>query len=168
MKKPTLRESIILALLTALLFVAQLALSFLPNIELVSLLVILYTLVYKRKALWCIYIFALLQGLFYGFTSWWVSYLYIWTALWLVTMILKEMDNALGWAIVSGAFGLCFGALSELPFLFIIGMKASFAAWVSGIPFDIAHCVGNFVLALVLYKPLVKVLRRLEKGKQNA
>ena len=167
MKKPTLRETVLLALLTALLLLSQIALSFLPNIELVSLLVILYTLVYRKKALWCIYIFALLQGLFYGFTAWWVSYLYIWTALWLVTMLLREMDKSLGWAIVSGAFGLLFGALSELPFLFIIGVKASFAAWVSGIPFDIAHCAGNFVLALALYKPLIKVLRRLERDKQN-
>jgi len=167
MKKPTLRETVILALLTALLLVAQLALSFLPNIELVSLLVILYTLVYRKKALWCIYLFALLEGLIYGFTMWWVSYLYIWTALWVVTMILKDMDNAVGWAITSGAFGLFFGALSELPFLFILGVKESFAAWVSGIPFDITHCAGNFVLALVLYKPLIKVLRNLEKGKQT-
>mgnify|MGYP001090424746 CR=1 FL=1 len=79
--KLTVKELVALALLTALLFVAQVALAFLPNIELVSLLIIVYTLAFRHKVLYVIYAFAVLEGLLYGFTMWWITYLYVWTVL---------------------------------------------------------------------------------------
>lgn len=69
--KLTVRELVFLALCTAAMFVSQVALSFLPNIELVSLLVIVYTHAFRRKVLYILYVFALLEGLLYGFTTWW-------------------------------------------------------------------------------------------------
>ena len=37
-------------------------------------------------------------------------------------------------------------------------------AWIiSGLPFDIGHAVGNFLLALVLFHPLRKALEQLER-----
>ena len=66
--KLTVRELVFLALCTAAMFVSQVALSFLPNIELVSLLVIVYTHAFRRKVLYILYVFALLEGLLYGFT----------------------------------------------------------------------------------------------------
>ena len=65
-------------LLTAVLFVLQVALSYLPNIELVSLSVILYTLVLGKRVIPILLAFSLLEGLLYGFGIWWISYLYIW------------------------------------------------------------------------------------------
>lgn len=159
--KLTVRELVVLALCTAALFVGQVALAFLPNIELVSLLVIVYTLAFRRKVLYVIYAFALLEGLLYGFSMWWVTYLYVWTVLAGLTWCFRNMQSALGWAILSGAFGLSFGALCEIPFLVTIGWRGALGAWVSGIPFDLAHCAGNFVLALALVKPLMKLMRRL-------
>ena len=29
---------------------------------------------------------------------------------------------------------------------------------ISGIPFDVVHCIGNYVIALVLFKPLYRFL----------
>ena len=55
------RELVFLALCTAVLFVSQVALAFLPNIELVSLLVIVYTHAFRRKVLYIIYAFTLLE-----------------------------------------------------------------------------------------------------------
>lgn len=75
--KLTVRELVFLALCTAAMFVSQVALSFLPNIELVSLLVIVYTHAFRRKVLYILYVFALLEGLLYGFTTWWLTYLYV-------------------------------------------------------------------------------------------
>ena len=37
------------------------------------------------------------------------------------------------------------------------------AWWVSGIPFDLLHCAGNFVIALVLFVPLRKLMGRLAR-----
>ena len=72
--RATVRELVTLAACTAILFVGQIALAFLPNIEVVSLLIILYTLTFKKRVLWIIYGFALLEGMLYGFSFWWISY----------------------------------------------------------------------------------------------
>ena len=159
--KLTVKELVALALLTPLLFVAQVALAFLPNIELVSLLIIVYTLAFRHKVLYVIYAFAVLEGLLYGFTMWWITYLYVWTVLAALAWAFRRMQSPLGWAVLSGAFGLGFGALCELPFIAVIGWRAAFAAWASGIPFDLMHCGGNFLAALVLVAPLRRLMARL-------
>ena len=84
-------------MLTALLLVSQVALAFLPNIEVVSLLIIIYTLFFKRKTLYIIYLFALLEGLLYGFGTWWIMYLYVWTILWGIAMLLQNQYHQLSW-----------------------------------------------------------------------
>ena len=84
------REVILLGLLGALLFVAKMALAPLPNIEPVSLLVIVYTLVLGWKALCPVYIYAALECLVWGLSYWSISYLYIWTVLLLLTMLLRR------------------------------------------------------------------------------
>ena len=155
------REIVILGLMTAILLVAQVGMSFLPNIELVSLLIIVYTLVFRKKVLFIIYTFVLLEGLIYGFGTWWISYLYVWTVLAGITWLLRDMESPLGWAIVNAAFGLLFGALTAIVNLFISGIGGMVSYWVAGIPFDLLHCAGNFATALVLYKPLTLLLRRL-------
>ena len=155
------REIVILGLMTAILLVAQVGMSFLPNIELVSLLIIVYTLVFRKKVLFIIYTFVLLEGLIYGFGTWWISYLYVWTVLAGITWLLRDMESPLGWAIVNAAFGLLFGALTAIVNLFISGIGGMISYWVAGIPFDLLHCAGNFATALVLFKPLTLLLRRL-------
>jgi len=155
------REIVILGLMTAILLVAQVGMSFLPNIELVSLLIIVYTLVLRKKVLFIIYTFVLLEGLIYGFGTWWISYLYVWTVLAGVTWLLRDMESPLGWAIVNAAFGLLFGALTAIVNLFISGIGGMVSYWIAGIPFDLLHCAGNFATALVLFNPLTLLLRRL-------
>lgn len=155
------RQIVILGLMTAILLVAQVGLSFLPNIELVSILVIVYTLVFRKKVLYIIYTFALLEGLIYGFGTWWITYLYVWTVLAGITWLLRDMDSPLGWAIVNAAFGLMFGALTAIVNLFISGIGGMVSYWVAGIPFDLVHCAGNFATALVLYKPLTLLMKRI-------
>lgn len=49
-------------------------------------------------------------------------------------------------------------------YLPIIGPRAALGAWVSGIPFDLAHCFGNFVAALALYRPLSRLMQRLTRS----
>lgn len=154
------RELCLLAIGAALMFVLQIVMAPLPNIEPVSLLVIVLTCTFGAKALISIAVFILLEGLIYGFGLWWFFYLYAWPVLVVLVLLIRPFvqDSAWGWALVSGAFGLCFGLLYALIFLFTGGWQTFLATWVSGFLFDIAHCVGNFVLCLVLYKPLTKIV----------
>lgn len=153
-------QIVIIGLFAAVLLIGQVGMAFLPNIEPVSTLVILYTLTYKKQTFYIIYVFVLLEGLLYGFGVWWVSYLYIWSILAIITLAFQKIESAILWAVISGAFGLCFGALTAIPYLISGGPGAAFAYWTNGIPYDILHCCGNFVLTLVLYKPLCRVLKK--------
>ena len=155
--KYAVRRITAVALCAAILLALQVAMAGLPNIEMVSLLIIIYTLTLRRDALFVIYVFALVQGLIYGFSMWWVTYLYIWTVLAAVAWMFRSMRSPVGWAVVSGTFGLMFGALDAIPYLFIGGWSMAAARWVSGIPFDLIHCAGNFVVAIILFKPLYKL-----------
>lgn len=167
MMKPrvAIRDIVLIAIASALLVVMQVALSFLANIELVSLLIILYTLHFKRKTLYIIYIFAILQGVIHGFHIWWITYLYVWTILYLITMLFQEMRSPLFWAVIAAIFGILFGTMTALPYLFLHGfsaegLRATLNYILMGIRFDLYHCVGNFISVLVLFEPLDHIFER--------
>ena len=156
-------EIVLLGMLGAIAYVGQVALSFLPNIEVVSVLFLVYTKIFGKKALFPIYVFVLLEGIFWGFGSWWIMYLYVWAVLWGITMLLRRNDSAVFWAVINGAFGLVFGALCSITQVVMFGIGSGFAYFISGIPFDIVHCIGNFLTALFLYKPLTILLSKVMK-----
>ena len=151
-----------LALCTALVFGLQVALAAIPNGETVTLFLILFTLYFRWRTLYIIYAFAILEGLTYGFSVWWIVYLYIWTMLWALVMLLgRRRRPAWFWAVVAACYGLAFGALCSPPDFLIGGAALAFAKWVSGIPFDLAHCVFNFVIVLTLFPPLDRLFAKL-------
>ena len=155
------REIVLFALLGALMFVAKLALAAFPNVEPVSLLVMLYAVTLGRKGLYPVYIYILLEYAFWGIHLWCINYLYIWLILFVVARMLREMQSAIGWAVVSGVFGLFFGMLCAPVYLFSGGWQFMVSWWLSGIPMDVVHCVGNFVIALLLFKPMRALLEQL-------
>lgn len=158
------RRVAILGLLGAILVVAQVSLSFLPNIELVSLLLVVMTLCIGKYVWAPLLVFILVEALIYGMSMWVVNYLYVWPLLCSVAYLLRRQRAPLFWALVNGAFGLCFGALCALPYLLIGGHSSAFAYWVSGLYFDLLHCAGNFGVALLLFKPLLQLAERLLHG----
>ena len=147
--------------LGALTFGLKVAMSALPNIEPVSLLVLLYAVVFGRKCLYPIYLYVALEILFYGFQLWNINYLYIWAILAIAAGQMRKVQGALPWAILSGTFGLLFGALCAPVDVFIGGFSYAVTKWASGIPFDLAHCAGNFCIGLILFVPLRKLLEKL-------
>lgn len=153
-------------MMAATLEVTKLALSFLPNIELVSTLIIIYTLFLGNKVFYGIFVFVILEGLLYGFGLWWIMYLYCWPLLALLTKLLNKQSSIYAFVLLSGTYGLFFGALCSLPYLFIGGPLMAFSNWVTGIPFDIAHCLGNMLICLILFKPLFRIMERIIKDKE--
>ncbi len=154
------REIVIFGILTAIVLVGQVAMAFLPNVEIVTLLFLVYTLVLGKKVFYIIYVFALLEGIIYGFGMWWVNYMYVWSVQAIVTLLFRRQTSVMFWSILSGFYGITFGALCSIPYFFAGGPSAAFAYWVSGIPYDLTHCIGNVVVCLVLYKPLRYVLEQ--------
>ena len=160
-QKITARQIAAMGVMAAVLTVAKLALSFLPNIEPVSLLLILCALTIGYRSLYVVSAFILIEGLLYGFGIWWIFYLYVWPLLVILTIRFRKQDSVLFWAIFSGIYGLLFGLLYAISFLFSGGPYMVFVKWISGIPFDIIHGISNFIICLVLMKPLRRVMKRL-------
>ena len=160
--KLKIKEMALFAMLGAIMFACKVAMMALPNIEPVSLMVILFAVTFGRKALYPIYIYVVLEYLLYGFNLWSINYLYVWSILALVAWLLRSNNHPIMWAIVSGLFGLFFGALCAPVYLITGGPAFALSWWVSGIPFDLLHCAGNFVMALVLFAPLQKLLNQLK------
>ncbi|MBQ2382894.1 MAG: hypothetical protein II290_02540 [Oscillospiraceae bacterium] len=157
----TVRQITLFGMLAALTFGAKVVMAALPNIEPVSLMVMVFGAVFGWKGLFPTYVYVMAEILFYGLGTWNVNYLYIWAVLLAAAVLLRRMDQPLGWAILSGAFGLLFGALCMPVDAVIGGWGYAAAKWASGIPYDLAHCVGNFVIALLLFAPIRGLTRKM-------
>ena len=162
-KKIKLVEMILLSLLGAVMFVSQVIMASLPNIEIVTLLVILTTRRFGYKALLSVYIFAGCEVLLYGIGIWNINYLYVWAILCIVILLVKKIDDAVFYALIAAFFGLLFGTFCSIPYFIMGGFAGGIGYILSGFTFDLLHCVGNFVIVLLLYKPLTNVLNKAVK-----
>ena len=165
----TVYELVLFAMLGMVMFVSKIVMEFLPNVHLLGMLTMVYTLTFRSKALIPIYIYVFVNGLYAGFAVWWVPYLYVWTVLWAVTMLLpRNMPRWLACAvypIVCGLHGLAFGLLYAPTQALMFGLNWEMTvAWVlAGLPFDAIHAVGN-VLTGLLIVPLLELLMKLSKN----
>lgn len=150
------------------MFCSKIMMEFLPNIHLLGMFTITYTVVYRKKALIPIYVNVLLTGIYAGFNMWWIPYLYIWTILWGVTMILprnmSKRTKIIVYPIVCCLHGLLYGTLYAPAQALMMGMnfKATVAWIMAGLPWDAVQGAGNLVVGTLIY-PLSELLRKLTR-----
>ena len=169
-----LRHLMIFSMLGTLMYLSKWVLEGIPNVELISTLTMVYTLVYRRQALIPIFLCILLVGIYpAGFGLWWYPYLYLWPLLWGITMLLpKGMPVKVQvpvYCLVCGLFGLAYGALYA-PYqslVFLGGDLKKTLAWIAAgfFPWDLIHAAGNLALGTLIV-PLVTLLRKLEEKTQ--
>ncbi|MBE5868372.1 MAG: hypothetical protein E7293_05350 [Lachnospiraceae bacterium] len=160
----------LIGMMIAIVEVSKRAMDFLPNIELVTFWIIMFTLFLGGKAIYGVLGFVLIEGMIFGFHIWWIMYLYLWPALVLVTWLFRKNESMFLWAVISGIFGLLFGAAGSLPYLFIgtasgglaNGFYTAFSWWIAGIPWDLTHGIANFVVMLILYQPIRYVMKKVK------
>lgn len=159
-------EMTVFAMLGTLMFCSKIIMEALPNIHLLGMLTMTYTLVFRTKALIPIYIYVLLNGLYAGFNVWWVPYLYIWTILWALTMLIpKRISPKIAffvYPIICSLHGFAFGILyAPAEALFFKLSYTQTLAWIaSGAVFDIIHGVSNFVVGFLIL-PFSELLKKL-------
>jgi len=161
--KLSVRELVLFSFFGVLIFAAKMAMAQLPNIEPVSLLVMLLAVCYGWRGLYSVYIYVFLEWAMWGFGLWSICYLYVWLVLFCLARLLRNMESALSWAVLSGCFGLLFGALCALVYWVSGGWAAAVTWWISGIPMDLLHGIGNFAIALALFRPLRRWLIALNR-----
>ena len=162
------REMIVFAMLGAIMFVSKQLLEALPNFHMLGMLIMVYTIVYRVKALIPIYVFVFLEGAYMGFQLWWIPYLYIWAVLWGMTMLLpRDMPRpvrVIVYPLVCALHGMLYGTLYS-PFQWAVFLNFSFRGqldWIiAGLPWDAVHAAGNFVMG-ILVEPLSRLLFKLE------
>lgn len=155
---------ILVGLLSALLVVVQVSLSAIPNVELVSFLLLVYAITLPLSmALSISLIFSTLQMVIWGFGDWVVGYYWIWSFWVIIVFITKQMNgtNEFRWAIVSGLWGFLFGMLFAINQGIFYGFNYSIAYWIKGISFDIIHAISNYIIILVLFVPTHRIFKRL-------
>ena len=164
-----IREMAVFAMLGAIMCASKIAMEAFPNIHLVGVFVIALTVVYRAKALYPIYVFVFLFGLYYGFSLWWIPYLYVWTALWGATMLLPEQlpekFRPLIYMLVCAAHGFLYGVLYAPSQALLYGLNfQGTLAWIAaGLPFDAVHGLSNFFCGALIV-PLISLLRFGEKN----
>ena len=160
-KRASAKNAAYLGISLAILEAAKLTLDLLPNIEVVTLLFIVYTIFYGRKTLLVGIGFTVIECLLKGFNIWSLMYLYIWPLLiMLVFYANKHNVGYIFYCILSAFFGLFFGLFCSIPYLFIGGWSMALTWWIAGIPYDIIHCISNFVLCLLLFRPLCSIMEK--------
>lgn len=162
-----LRNMVVFAMFGAMMFCSKIVMEGLPNIHLIGMFTVLLTVVYRRRALIPIYIFVIIAGIFYGFSPWLITYLYVWTILWGVVMLLpKRMPDvaaAFVYPIVCSLHGLAYGTLCAPSQALLYGMSfTQMIAWIAaGFPFDLIHAAGNLAVGFLIF-PLSKLVRKLD------
>ena len=165
-KKLSIQEICLFAILGALMFVSKIVMEALPNIHLLGMLTMTYTVTFRKKALIPIYIYVMLNGLYAGFSLWWIPYLYIWTVLWGLTMLIPErLPSKIKWVvypIVCCIHGLAFGTLYAPVQALMFGMNfEQMVAWIIvGLPWDLLHGISNIFTGLLII-PLSDLLKKL-------
>lgn len=171
--KLTIKEIAVFGMLGAVMYASKLLMELLPNVHLLGVFVVAFTVVYRKKALYPIYTYVILNGVFCGFAAWWVPYLYLWTILWGAVMLLpKKMPKRIQpivYMTVCATHGFLFGTLyaPAQAILYGLSFKATIAWIIAGLPWDCIHGVSNFFCGMLIV-PIISALRLAERNAGKA
>lgn len=167
--KLTTKEMAVFSMLGAVMYASKIIMEVAPNIHLLGVFTIAFTVAYGKKALYPIYLYVLMNGAFCGFAAWWIPYLYLWTILWGAVMLLPkkipEKIKPFVYMVICAMHGFLFGTLyaPAQALLYGLSFKAMIAWIVAGLPFDFIHGVSNFFCGILIV-PIISVLRLSEKN----
>ena len=166
--KLTVRETVTFGMLGALMYASKAIMEIFPNVHLLGVFVIAFTVVYRIKALYPIYVYVFINGIVAGFATWWIPYLYIWTVLWGAAMLLpKKLPikiKPLIYMVLCAMHGFLFGTLyaPAQALLFGLDFKGMVAWIIAGLPWDFIHGVSNFFCGILIC-PIIALLKKSEK-----
>jgi len=158
------KEIAIFGMLGALMYASKILMEVLPNVHLLGVFVISITVVYRKLALYPIYTYVLLTGMFSGFSAWWVPHLYLWTVLWGATMLLPKKTSPIIYILLCSLHGFLYGTLyaPAQALLFGLNFKQTISWIVAGLPWDVTHGISNLFCG-ILIAPLIRILRKSEQ-----
>lgn len=160
------RDVVLIGILSASITAGKLALSFIPNVEIVTMLFIVYTVVfgYKRTLLVSL-VFVTTEIFIYGFATWLLGYYFIWPLLIVIAEVIsRKFKSEYAYAILGAIFGYAFGIFFAVIESFFYGIAYGWAYWLRGLLFDLLHGTSNFIIILLLFNPLKNLLGKLKRA----
>lgn len=170
--KLTIREIAIFGMLGSIMYASKFIMELLPNVHLLGVFTVAFTVVYRKKALYPIYTYVILNGIFCGFATWWIPYLYVWAVLWGAVMLLpRNMSKKIrpfAYMAVCAAHGFLFGTLYAPAQALLFGLSfQGMIAWIAaGLPWDFIHGISNFLCG-ILIMPIISVLKLAKKNAEK-
>ena len=173
MKKSLWTKDIVLtALAAALLSAGKQALAAIPNVEVVTLLIMLYAACFKPQiAFIATGVFIVIECFIWGIHTWVLAYIIHWNfvafATFLLARIFKFKNKFIyfGFTIfVTTAFGVLTTAIDAFFTVARVNVAFGYAfsvIYMRGIYFYIVHVVGNAAFNIVLFSPMRSLLDRL-------
>ncbi len=165
----SLFEIILCTVFGVLMYISDIIMELLPNIHLLAMFIVTFTVVFRSRALISVYVYVFITGLTSGFALWWIPYLYVWTVLWVVAMLLPKRMSARPaipvYMAVCALHGILFGVLYApgQALLFGLDFKGMITWIIAGFPFDVVHGVSNLLAGSLVY-PLCLCLKRMLKA----
>ena len=153
------KDLVLISIFGVLLFVMQLVLSFIPNVNVVTMLICLYVYILGgRKTFIILIVFITISGFYYGFGHWHLGYLWIYSILIILTVIFKILFkyNVIGLSILGFIFGLLFGFLFAINDSILINVDL-WVYYLKGVPFDLIHGFSNMLAILLLFPVLYRM-----------
>ena len=166
-KKKTVSHNIALVgIMAATVECGKLALSFIPNVEVVSLFLALFSYVFGVYGIIAAFIFVCIEPFIWGFGTWVASYLIYWPTLSLVFFFLGKvkLKNRYIISLISALLTFIFGILTSLV---DIGLLSGFfdkfwerfgIYYARGVVFYTVHIVSNTIIFLLLFNFLLEKL----------
>lgn len=160
------KSIVLVAMLAGLTVTGRIAFSFIPNVQPMTVIIIIIALVMGVK--YGVLIGALsmiLSNLVLGMGLWTVPQVIGYAVIALVTGTvirpLFERIPHIAMSVYAAFTGLLYGfimALWQAPFY---GLKYFWAYWLAGIPFDMYHAIGNFIFYVALAPVFIPLLHKL-------
>ena len=149
------------AVMSAMLVIGKLALSFIPNVEVVTTLTIVFGVCFGLRAVAASVVFCTADMFLYAFSlDVAISYFVYWPLLCLSAAVLSalKVKSLYVYLIVALIGTLFFGLLTSLVFSLLYGVPF-IPVYVAGLPFYAFQLVSSLVFMLVGFNPLTKVLK---------
>lgn len=159
-ERTAVRDVVLVGVWASLTFAVKLVLAPVANVELVSLLLAVFTVVMGfQRGFSAALVFTTLtvfESTYYGAGDWIILYYINWPLLAILSRLFLRRDSGdTRAAVLLGFYGLLFDLPSAGIKLVLFGPAYAFSYLVSGIPFDLIHGAANFISALFLFRPLV-------------
>lgn len=156
-----------IALLTTLVSVGRLSFSFLPNVQPMTVLLICITLYYGWKdGLAVSLLSVLITNMYLGMGPWTLAQLASYTALIGMTSLLEDSYEKIPLPLMQvyvGFLGLLYGLVISLVQAPFYGWNIFIPYYLSGLPYDVLHAIGNVVFFALLYPITMRVFKQTDK-----